>query len=139
MNKKNNEDWALKRSRIGGYCLPFILIIAGLSPIIKSSHVVNSKIKAQGEIVSISADTTKIRIEGKEQTFHIPSYIFNHIDKSKINKGDFAKILYRDHRKNTDNKDVCCIIEELEINREMLYEYSYYYRSSIWFRGKRNW
>ena len=133
MKKKNDEDWILIRSRIGGYYLPFIFLFVGILPIIKSSLVVNSKIKAQGEIISISADTTKLRIEGKEQVFLIPSYILNHIDKSKINNGDYVKILYR-----YKSQTVSCI-EKLEINGEILYEYkwmmSFYdaYDVCIWF------
>jgi|GEM_PF-6540955 len=62
MKKKNDEDWILIRSRVGGY-LPFIFLFVGLFYIIESLlNIDDTKIKAKGEIVFVSKDSTELKI-----------------------------------------------------------------------------
>lgn len=118
--KKYNpyDDYWSRRSAYGGFAIPFILFFVGVFPIIESTFTVNSKIKAEGEIVLLSKDTTTFHIKGKEQPFLIPSYILKKIDKTRIHNGDYAKILYR-----CNSPTISCI-EQLDINGKMLYEYN---------------
>lgn len=133
--KKNNpfDDYCVRRSSVRGFALPFILFFVGLFPIIESTFTVNSKIKAEGEIVLLSKDTTTFHIKGKEQPFLIPSYILKKIDKTKIHNGDYAKILYR------CNSPTISRIEQLDINGKMLYKYNGWlsfndqFAVSLWF------
>lgn len=127
MKKRNrNTDKDIIWSSCRGFSLPFIFFFVGLFYIIESLLNVNdNKINAKGEIISVSKDTTELKIKGQELPFFIPSYI----DKSSIHKGDYAEILYGIHTQEYNT------IKQLTINGKMIYEYSWWNNNkvSVWF------
>ena len=122
----NFDDWAFKREARGGFALPFIILLVGLFYIIESLlNIDDTKIKAKGEIVSISKDSTMLIIQGLELPFHIRSGT----DRSNIHIGDYAEILYSIESSKYNN------IEQLKINGKMIYEYSWWHNNkvAVWF------
>ena len=121
-NIDRNEIWASRR----GFSLPFIFFFVGLFYIIESLlNIDDTKIKAKGEIVFLSKDTTELKITGNDLPFFIPS----HIDKSSVHKGDYAEILYAIYSQEYNT------IKQLKINGKMIYEYSWWNNNkiSVWF------
>jgi hypothetical protein len=112
-----NVDIDVIRSSRRGFALPFIFFFLGLFYIIESLlNIDDTKIKAKGEVVFVSKDTTELKIKGEELFFFIPNYI----DKSSIHKGDYAEILYGIYAQEYNT------IEQLKINGKMIYEYSWW-------------
>ncbi|MBO7144180.1 MAG: hypothetical protein J6W13_05060 [Salinivirgaceae bacterium] len=125
---KKNDDWTLKLAKRRGFAVPFIIFFVGLFNIIKSyQNIGDTKNEAKGEIIYISIDTTTIKIKGEEQSF----YLNSRIDKSKIQNGDYAEILYSIVQLD-DHSQKC--ITQLIINKNMIFKYSWwnYNRFSVW-------
>lgn len=128
MKKKKEDDWTLKLAKRRGFAVPFIILFVGLFNIIKSyQNIGDTKNEANGEIIYISIDTTTLKIKGEEQSF----YINSRIDKSKIQNGDYAEILYSIVQ--LDGHTQKCITQ-LIINGKMVFKYSWwnYNRFSVW-------
>ncbi|MBP5667250.1 MAG: hypothetical protein IKO46_05380 [Salinivirgaceae bacterium] len=122
MKKSDFDDWVVKRAERKGFALPFIIFFVGLFYIIESLlNIDDTIIKAKGEIVSISKDTTELKINGEELPFFIPS----HIDKSSIHKGDYVEILYAIYSQEYNT------IKQLKVNSRMIYEYSWWNNNKI--------
>lgn len=126
MKKKSYIDVDVIRSSRRGYAIPFICLFVGLFFIIDSFlNADNYKIKARGEIVSISKDSTTLNIKGIE----LPFYMRDGIDRTKIHIGDYAEMLYSIESPNYNN------IEQLKINGNMIYKFSWWRNNKVhvWF------
>lgn len=126
MKKNDFDDWVVKRAARKGFALPFIIFLVGLFPIVESLlNIDDTKIKAKGEIVSISKDSTLLVIQGLELPFHIRGGT----DRSKIHIGDYAEIMYSIESPKYNN------IEQLKVNGKVIYKYSWWYNNKVpvWF------
>ena len=126
MNKKT--DWMVATSRTRGFAIPFLLFFIGLYFLVKSDkNVDDNTFKAKGEIVYISKDSAEMQIQEIEKPFRIHKYI----DKSKIHIGDYAEIWYKDVQYAFNGRYTHFIIEQLKINGQMLYEFSWWNNNRI--------
>ena len=126
MKNKSNIDVDVIRSGRRGYAIPFICLFVGLFFIIDSFlNADNFKIKARGEIVSVSKDSTSLNIKGIE----IPFYMRDDMDRTKIHIGDYAEMLYSIESPHYNN------IEQLKINGNMIYKFSWWRNNKVhvWF------
>ena len=123
MKEQNkNVDSDVIRSCRRGYAIPFICLFVGMFFIIDSFlNADNFKIKAIGEIVSISKDSTTLNIKGIE----IPFYMRDDIDRTKIHMGDYAEVLYSIESSKYNN------IEQLQINGNMIYKFSWWRKNKV--------
>ncbi|MBR3567206.1 MAG: hypothetical protein IKN94_02930 [Salinivirgaceae bacterium] len=126
MKNKNNIDVDVIRSGRRGYAIPFICLFVGLFFIIDSFlNADNFKIKARGEIMSVSKDSTSLNIKGIE----IPFYMRDDMDRTKIHIGDYAEMLYSIESPHYNT------IEQLKINGNMIYKFSWWRNNKVhvWF------
>lgn len=122
---KNKSDWMVNTSKARGYALPFLFFFISLFFLSKSFKSVDDVcLKAKGEIISISKDSTLFTIQGEERSFKTNKYI----NKSKIHIGDYAEVWYEESK----YKGISYInIRRLKINKTLVYEPSWWDENMI--------